>query len=218
MHTGGLVLWQSGQASAAEEINAWVRHLMLCATAPEGVELRTTLVDDAGGVVFVAERDLPSPPEAEASGIEDESGRASDGAEVAPDEGRRTLDREYARERLADLVRLYARGLREPVPFFPKSAFAYAKAAAKAGGLYPDTVKKAGRNAAFDKWKGNSYGSKPTKGEREDAWLRVAFRGHPDPVIDVRDEFANLARRVLGPMLAWRVQAGPSRDDEGSAA
>ena len=141
-----------------------------------------------------------------------------DDAEVAPDEGGRTLDREYARERLADLVRLYARGLREPVPFFPKSAFAYAEAAAKAGGLHAGNVNPAGLKAALVKWKGNSYGSKPTKGEREDAWLRVALRGHPDPVIDVQNGFAALARRVLGPLLAWRVQPGPSRDDEGSAA
>ncbi len=88
---------------------------------------------------------------------------------------------------LATLLRLYARGLREPLTFFPKAAWAYldneeslAKAAAafRPGGfaLYP---------------------------EGADAGYRLALRGRPDPFSPaVADEFIACAKAVFEPLRA----------------
>jgi exodeoxyribonuclease V gamma subunit len=87
-----------------------------------------------------------------------------------------------ARELLHDLVDLYASGLREPVHFFPKSAWCYA----------------AGREdleAARKKWT-KSHG--PFAGEDGDAAYRLCLRGEGD-ALDGR--FQRCAMRVYGPLL-----------------
>jgi exodeoxyribonuclease V gamma subunit len=87
--------------------------------------------------------------------------------------------------RLANLLELYAAGEREPVPFFPETALAFATAArgARAG-----EIATAPSRAAADKW----------DAERDaDAYLSLAFRD-AEP-LDAR--FAEIARTVFGPML-----------------
>lgn len=90
--------------------------------------------------------------------------------------------------RLADLLALYRKGLSRPLPFFPRSAFAY--------------VTDGGLRAARGKWLGNEFAS----GERLDPWHRLALRGRADPL---DSEFAALAERILGPMLE-HLEAAPS--------
>jgi exodeoxyribonuclease V gamma subunit len=82
---------------------------------------------------------------------------------------------------LRDLVRLYRRGLCEPIAFFPKSAWCYVKN----DGSMPSAVKA---------WQ-------PTRdrpfAEGADAAYRLALRGHGDALAG---EFAELAERVFGPV------------------
>jgi len=86
-----------------------------------------------------------------------------------------------ARARLAELVGLYAAGDREPLPFYPATAFAYVSARRQAG-------EAAARRAAADAWE---------KECGRNAYLVLAFRD-ADP-LDAR--FAELARAVFEPLL-----------------
>ncbi|MDT3672370.1 MAG: exodeoxyribonuclease V subunit gamma [Aromatoleum sp.] len=89
-----------------------------------------------------------------------------------------------ARAALATLVALYRDGLRRPLAFFPKSAWAWA---ANGESSY----------MAVQKWTG---GGKPEFGERKDAAIRLAFRGLPDPLDDA---FYSNAAAVFGPLIAY---------------
>jgi exodeoxyribonuclease V gamma subunit len=86
-------------------------------------------------------------------------------------------------ELLQTLVRLYRRGLCEPLPFFPKSAWAY-------------MVNGGSMSAAGNAW----Y---PTKdrpfAEGADAAYRLAWRGRGDALAG---DFAGIAATVFGPLLA----------------
>ncbi len=91
-----------------------------------------------------------------------------------------------AHETLRALVALYARGLREPLYFFPKSAWAYMKngeSAAKARSAWQ----------ASDR---NPFG------ESSDAAYRLALRALPDPMGEGWDAFDACARAVFTPLLA----------------
>lgn len=84
---------------------------------------------------------------------------------------------------LGRLVALYRDGLSRPLPFFPKTAWAWA-------------VNDRNRHKAEQKWTG---GGRPEYGECRDAAIRLAFRGRPDPLDET---FFELAARVLEPLLA----------------
>ena len=86
-----------------------------------------------------------------------------------------------ARERLAELMALYREGLRQPLHFFPKSAWAYVTGDGDLG--------KA--KAKWQNWKN------PAFGESHDPAYRLALRGVPD-ALDGR--FTELAERVLRPL------------------
>ena len=94
---------------------------------------------------------------------------------------------------LEALLGLYRRGLREPLHFFPKSAWVY---------LRTDSLAK-----ARGKWRPD-YGE--AHGESEDAAYRLAFRGQDDP-IDLK--FEESARIVFGGIRACledpRIGAAP---------
>lgn len=92
------------------------------------------------------------------------------------------LDPAAARARLADALRLYRDGLRAPLPFFPKSAWAWAS---RGGDL----------NAARAKWTG---ANRAEYGEGNDPAYRLALRGIADPI---DDRFMETAARVLHPLL-----------------
>jgi len=87
-----------------------------------------------------------------------------------------------AREHLQTLLRHYREGLRSPLHFFPKAAWAYCKSD--------------GRMAeARKKW----IGSPEFGGERDDPGYRLALRGIDDP-LDA--DFIALADEILSPLLA----------------
>ncbi len=88
---------------------------------------------------------------------------------------------EAARAQLAALLRLARRGLMEPLPFFPKAAWAFIDA---------DGDVKAAR-AAFEPSRHHPHA------EGADAAIRLVWRGRSDLL---GDDFAALARAVFGPL------------------
>ncbi|MFZ2649414.1 MAG: exodeoxyribonuclease V subunit gamma [Burkholderiaceae bacterium] len=90
---------------------------------------------------------------------------------------------------LGDLLRIYRRGLREPVHFFPKSAWAYCENGHN-------------RYRAEQAWRVSK--DRPYA-EGADSAYRLALRG---PVEPLNDEFFALAKAVFGP-LREHVDAAP---------
>lgn len=138
--------WRFGGLRGRDAVAGWVRHLALCAAAPQGVQMRTRLLAEPGGHVFEA------------------------------------LPVERARAVLCDLLGLYAQGLREPLPFFPDSAWA---------SLQPGKIEPLER--ARRKWRSSEYPGNPP-GEEEDAWFSLAFRDR-DPL---DERFVAIVEQVLG--------------------
>ena len=90
---------------------------------------------------------------------------------------------------LQELLRLYRRGLTEPLPFFPRTAWALVTQS---------------RSKALGAWRGRP-GAR--SGERDDASTWLAWRGRPDPL---EHEFATvqaLAHQVFGPLRAHLEEA-----------
>ena len=101
-----------------------------------------------------------------------------------------------AKELLAELLDLYWRGLREPLPFFPRSSLIYAEymLGLKKGRLSP-------LEQAHRKWGNSPMPWEPDKGEPpecEDDYFDLAFRHVPEPL---GDEFQQIAMQVLAPAL-----------------
>ncbi|HEY3491273.1 MAG TPA: exodeoxyribonuclease V subunit gamma [Candidatus Deferrimicrobiaceae bacterium] len=90
---------------------------------------------------------------------------------------------------LTGLLSIYWQGLSEPIPFFPASAYEYAKASA--------TGSPAGEalSAALKAWRSSPF----ARGEGDDRWLAMAFPRLPDPVGAPR--FASIALDVFSPLL-----------------
>jgi exodeoxyribonuclease V gamma subunit len=101
------------------------------------------------------------------------------------EEPRRFAPRPDARGQLAELVRLYRRGLCEPLPFFPKSAWKYLTGSRN--------VSKANAQGAWQVIKRNPFA------EGADPAYQLAFRGVIDPLADT--DFYELAEEIFGPML-----------------
>jgi exodeoxyribonuclease V gamma subunit len=93
-----------------------------------------------------------------------------------------------ARDHLADLVGLYRHGLRGPLPFFPRAA--YAACEAKKDPL------KAARKACEPSTAPDAFG------DGDDPYNALAFRGR-DPF---DDDFLALARRIFDPLRAHQVE------------
>jgi exodeoxyribonuclease V gamma subunit len=92
-----------------------------------------------------------------------------------------------AHERLRELVALYREGLRLPLHFFPKSAWACALK------LRQGESEAAGREAR-KRWESSDY----SRGESEDSAYRQALRGQADPL---DGDFFRAAETVFGPLL-----------------
>jgi len=88
---------------------------------------------------------------------------------------------------LKGLLHVYWQGLCRPLPFFPKSSYAYAEHMKKTGNEQR-AMQEAGKawNGGWNK-----------RGESEDAAMRICFAG-TDPL---DDEFRELAMMVYGPLL-----------------
>ncbi len=95
-----------------------------------------------------------------------------------------------SRELLERLGKIYLQGLEKPLPFFPETSLAYAKA--HLGKKLP--VALALENARA-RWTGNPY--QPHSGESEDDYFQLCF-GKVDPL---DDHFRTLAIEIFGPLL-----------------
>lgn len=144
LRPGGLVRHRYDDMRAGDYLSAWIAHLVLCASAPLGVALRTQW-------------------------------HARDGV-------RRFRPCDTAHARLAELVALYRDGLRTPLPFFAKTAWAWASNGQS-------------RARAEQKWRG---GDRREFGERNDPAIRLAFRGLADPLDET---FFELAMQLTVPLL-----------------
>ncbi|MGE0316053.1 MAG: exodeoxyribonuclease V subunit gamma [Lautropia sp.] len=85
---------------------------------------------------------------------------------------------------LATLLGLYDQGLRAPLPFFPRAAWALVR-------------KKDNLALAKREWMGSMRGF----AEREDVAHRLAWRGRPDPLEHRLEAFVHLAHEVFDPLL-----------------
>jgi exodeoxyribonuclease V gamma subunit len=105
-----------------------------------------------------------------------------------------------AHELLEQLLELYWLGLREPLPFFPRSAFVYAEQMLQPSG------KLSPLERAERKWGDSPMPWEPDKGEPpecEDAHFDLAFRNVPEPL---GDKFQALAMTVFGAALKYRQE------------
>lgn len=93
---------------------------------------------------------------------------------------------------LAKLLAHYERGLCMPLPFFPKTSWAFAAACDK--GKAPAEALAEARKT----WEGGRQGSKDVPGERDTAHA-LAWRGVADPLDGT---FQDLARDIFEPVLA----------------
>ena len=100
---------------------------------------------------------------------------------------------ERAREQFERWLRAWWRGLAAPLPFFPETSLAYAKAVVRAGSDGSVAVESA-RAKACDAWLGSRY----QRGERLDPCLGLVYDG-PDPL---EGEFEDLAEALLVPLIA----------------
>ena len=116
---------------------------------------------------------------------------------LARDAHLRLLPCDDAGLQLDTLMRLYARGLREPLPFFPRTAWAYLQDPAK-----PDNLR-----AAQAAWQ---PGPRNPGAEGADPQIRLALRGRPDPLgPEALPDFHRTAHAVFDGVLACRAS-----DDE----
>jgi exodeoxyribonuclease V gamma subunit len=146
----GLLRYRYARQTALDYLDAWLPHLLLCASAPAGVLPVTTGIA-RDGRFFLNECDQP-------------------------------------RAALETLVRLYARGLREPLAFFPKAAWEWINGDRQG----PSKAIGAFRPGGFNEF-----------AEGNDPGYRLALRGRPDPFsAEVVDEFYANATAVFEPLLA----------------
>ena len=110
----------------------------------------------------------------------------------ARDGSYRLLPCPAATELLHSLLRLYAQGLRAPLYFFPKAAWAYIRESER-------------RRAAESAWYSTS---RKRHAENADPAYRLALRGLADPLGEGFTDFAQSARTVFGSMLPYLRQPG----------
>jgi exodeoxyribonuclease V gamma subunit len=164
LRPGGLLHARYARLGPGAYLTAWLAHLLLCATAPAGVEHRTTGIGRVAG--------------------------HGPGGPGGPG-GRFTLRAcPEPRAVLATLVGLYARGLREPLAFFPESSWALVDQGldvARAAQVFrPPAISPAAAWA-----------------EGNDAGVRLALRGRPDPFGPAgAAELVACARAVFDPLRA----------------
>ncbi len=98
---------------------------------------------------------------------------------------------------LRDLLGLYREGLREPLPFFEKTSFAFAETESKNRSKATEKAVSDPLESARMEWETGEFSAFP--GEGDDSWNRLAFGKirpfPPDP------RFEEVAERVFGPIL-----------------
>ncbi|HRZ44905.1 MAG TPA: exodeoxyribonuclease V subunit gamma [Candidatus Paceibacterota bacterium] len=88
---------------------------------------------------------------------------------------------------LGDLLELYAEGMGRPLPFFPRTAFAYALARAR-------DPEKPPEESALHAWEGSEF----AQGEREDPYFDLCFRNDSIPL---GEDFQKIAWQIVAPIL-----------------
>jgi exodeoxyribonuclease V gamma subunit len=101
---------------------------------------------------------------------------------------------ENARAVLTDLLTIYWSGLRQPLRLFPRSSWTFVDK------ICAGKDRRRARYLAENDWKSNEYDDK-SKGERDDAYIKLAFRNQDD-VLDEEWEKASLL--VFGPIFSAR--------------
>ena len=102
-----------------------------------------------------------------------------------------------AREQLGRWLDTWWQGLAAPLPFFPETSFAFAKAIASVaddGDAIPEPVLEAARDKAYVAWLGNTY--HPGPAERSDLYLALVH-DTDDPLAG---DFEDLAATLLVPL------------------
>ena len=156
---GGLVRYTVASSKPRYLLESWVWHLVLLATAPEGVAPRTRLVTGTEG--WLLDR------------VDDPLGE------------------------LTRLVQLHDAGLREPLPFFPASSYAWLESS--------DDLDKA-HNRALAVWEGNDFQAQhgiTPEGLEGANWICWGHRADP-----FAPGFEDLARAVYGPLRQAASKAG----------
>ncbi len=96
-------------------------------------------------------------------------------------------------EVLGSILELYKEGLTRPLPFFPELSLKYAKLVTADGKQSEDAIAKVRTG-----W----FGSDFSRGESEDAYLRLCFKS-TNPLLD--PDFARIAEDVFSPLLKnWK--------------
>jgi len=98
-------------------------------------------------------------------------------------------------ELLVGLLERYREGLQKPLPFFPRSSWAYARLVLERGSPEGEALRK-----GQETWAGDDY----RRGEREDPYYHLCFRD-TDPL---DDEFRRLAIDLFEPLLAHQKEVG----------
>jgi exodeoxyribonuclease V gamma subunit len=101
---------------------------------------------------------------------------------------------ENAREVLSDLLALYWRGLSEPLRLFPRSSWTFVEK------IFAKQKRERARYLAEKDWKSNENDPK-SKGEREDSYIKLAFR-NTDDVLD--EEWEKISLFVFGEIFSAR--------------
>lgn len=96
---------------------------------------------------------------------------------------------------LVVLLERYWEGLRRPLPFFPRSSWAYARLVLEKVNPEGEALRK-----ASETWAGDDY----QRGESEDPYYHLCFRD-TDPL---DDEFQRLAIELFEPLLAHQKEVG----------
>ncbi len=93
---------------------------------------------------------------------------------------------EEARYQLYELLQLYWKGLRAPLPFYPESSL-----------LYTTLMRKGKVDEALSRAEKSFIGNDYYAGEGGDPYIQLALRGqHP-----ISEAFAELAQQIYGPLL-----------------
>ncbi len=103
-----------------------------------------------------------------------------------------------ATETLADLLEIYRQGLQAPLPFFPKTAWAWQER------------KASWRNA----WAGLPYQKIP--GEQDDPYVQLAWRDRRDDPLGAA--FQEMAARIFGPLRAVMESASEKSMEKSAMA
>jgi exodeoxyribonuclease V gamma subunit len=96
---------------------------------------------------------------------------------------------------LVGLLERYWQGMQRPLPFFPRSSWAYARPVLERGSPEGEALRK-----ASETWAGDDF----RPGEREDPYYRLCFRD-TDPL---DDEFQRLALDLFEPLFSHRKEVG----------